>query len=197
MDARRFEPHQTTHQFGHIDCKIGYVGTTSPQVTFASAPQPQPRRDKPPAFQCPTTNIQQVKHAEFEEVSALSGGTTAHFFKVLFVILELLPVPLTSCGLCPSPSPAVDYCSPTTHFEQVKHAEFEEVSEHFPAVGQALLTILENATVRGRAWYKLLDAPVLTLDVTGEARGVRRGVGALSGGGAGAPRHAQKGVCAP
>ena len=24
----------------------------------------------------------------------------------------------------------------------------------------------ENATVRGRAWYKLLDAPVLTLDVT-------------------------------
>jgi len=25
---------------------------------------------------------------------------------------------------------------------------------------------LENATVRGRAWYKLLDAVVLTLDVT-------------------------------
>ena len=25
---------------------------------------------------------------------------------------------------------------------------------------------LENATVRGRAWYKLLDAPVPTLDVT-------------------------------
>ena len=25
---------------------------------------------------------------------------------------------------------------------------------------------LENATVLGRAWYKLLDAPVLTLDVT-------------------------------
>ena len=25
---------------------------------------------------------------------------------------------------------------------------------------------LENATVRGRAWYTLLDAPVLTLDVT-------------------------------
>ena len=25
---------------------------------------------------------------------------------------------------------------------------------------------LGNATVRGRAWYKLLDAPVLTLDVT-------------------------------
>jgi len=25
---------------------------------------------------------------------------------------------------------------------------------------------LENATVRGRDWYKLLDAPVLTLDVT-------------------------------
>ena len=25
---------------------------------------------------------------------------------------------------------------------------------------------LENATVRGRVWYKLLDAPVLTLDVT-------------------------------
>ena len=24
----------------------------------------------------------------------------------------------------------------------------------------------ENATVRGRAWYKLLDAPVLTVDVT-------------------------------
>jgi len=24
----------------------------------------------------------------------------------------------------------------------------------------------ENATVRGRAWYKRLDAPVLTLDVT-------------------------------
>jgi len=24
----------------------------------------------------------------------------------------------------------------------------------------------ETATVRGRAWYKLLDAPVLTLDVT-------------------------------
>ena len=27
-------------------------------------------------------------------------------------------------------------------------------------------TILENATVRGRAWYKLSDAPALTLDVT-------------------------------
>ena len=26
-------------------------------------------------------------------------------------------------------------------------------------------TFLENATVRGRAWYKLSDAPVLTLDV--------------------------------
>ena len=25
---------------------------------------------------------------------------------------------------------------------------------------------MENATVRGRAWYKPLDAPVLTLDVT-------------------------------
>ena len=25
---------------------------------------------------------------------------------------------------------------------------------------------LENPTVRGRAWYKLLDAPVLTLDMT-------------------------------
>jgi len=25
---------------------------------------------------------------------------------------------------------------------------------------------LENATVPGRAWYKLVDAPVLTLDVT-------------------------------
>ena len=25
---------------------------------------------------------------------------------------------------------------------------------------------LENATVRGHVWYKLLDAPVLTLDVT-------------------------------
>ena len=32
--------------------------------------------------------------------------------------------------------------------------------------------ILENATVRGRAWYKRLDAPVLTLDVMGA--GVRR-----------------------
>ena len=27
-------------------------------------------------------------------------------------------------------------------------------------------TVWENATVRGRAWYKLLDAPVQTLDVT-------------------------------
>jgi len=26
-----------------------------------------------------------------------------------------------------------------------------------------------NATVCGRAWYKLVDAPVLTLDVTGSA----------------------------
>ena len=30
----------------------------------------------------------------------------------------------------------------------------------------ATVTRLENATVRGRDWYKLLDAPVLTLDVT-------------------------------
>ena len=27
-------------------------------------------------------------------------------------------------------------------------------------------SLLENATVCGRDWYKLLDAPVLTLDVT-------------------------------
>ena len=29
-----------------------------------------------------------------------------------------------------------------------------------------LNVVLANATLRGRAWYKLLDAPVLTLDVT-------------------------------
>ena len=28
------------------------------------------------------------------------------------------------------------------------------------------LSFLSNATLRGRAWYTLLDAPVLTLDVT-------------------------------
>ena len=27
-------------------------------------------------------------------------------------------------------------------------------------------TFLENATIRGSAWYKLLDAPVLTLEAT-------------------------------
>jgi len=31
---------------------------------------------------------------------------------------------------------------------------------------EMLRGFLGNATVRGRAWYKLLDAPVLTLDVT-------------------------------
>jgi hypothetical protein len=34
------------------------------------------------------------------------------------------------------------------------------------AGGRAGLTFLKNATVRGRDWYNLLDAPVLTLDVT-------------------------------
>ena len=37
---------------------------------------------------------------------------------------------------------------------------------------------LENATIRGLAWYKLLDAPVLTLDVTvfaGPAAASKRG----------------------
>ena len=34
---------------------------------------------------------------------------------------------------------------------------------------------LENATVRGRVWYKLLDAPVPTLDVTIMTLGRRRG----------------------
>ena len=33
---------------------------------------------------------------------------------------------------------------------------------------------LENATVRGRAWYKLLDAPVLTLDVTVPGKSLSR-----------------------
>ena len=33
---------------------------------------------------------------------------------------------------------------------------------------------LENATVRGRDWYQLLDAPVLTLDVTGSTRTKRQ-----------------------
>ena len=31
--------------------------------------------------------------------------------------------------------------------------------------GTSLMKFLENATVRGRDWYELLDAPVLTLDV--------------------------------
>ena len=31
---------------------------------------------------------------------------------------------------------------------------------------QPHIIFLENATVRGRDWYKLLDAPVLILDVT-------------------------------
>jgi len=36
---------------------------------------------------------------------------------------------------------------------------------------------LENATVRGRAWFKLLDAPVLTLDVTGGVGSLGRHLG--------------------
>ena len=34
------------------------------------------------------------------------------------------------------------------------------------STGTCVLICLENATVCGRAWYKLLDAPVLPLDVT-------------------------------
>ena len=40
----------------------------------------------------------------------------------------------------------------------------------------------ENATVRGRAWYKLLVAPVVTVDVTVQVKGVtfsRMAVGAF------------------
>ena len=35
-----------------------------------------------------------------------------------------------------------------------------------PAIHCKARIVLENATVRGRAWYIFLDAPVLTLDVT-------------------------------
>ena len=37
---------------------------------------------------------------------------------------------------------------------------------HYEHEPPAEKVCLENATVRGRAWYKPLDAPVLTLDVT-------------------------------
>jgi len=37
-------------------------------------------------------------------------------------------------------------------------------------------TIFENATVRRRDWYKLLDAPVLTLNVTVRGEGAYREV---------------------
>ena len=37
---------------------------------------------------------------------------------------------------------------------------------HQLLVRESPSVFLENATVRGGAWYKTLDAPVLTLDVT-------------------------------
>ena len=39
-------------------------------------------------------------------------------------------------------------------------------SKLYPLASSTACLFLENATVRGRDWYKLLDASVLTLDVT-------------------------------
>ena len=41
-----------------------------------------------------------------------------------------------------------------------------QVQEHAAGAIRHNSPLLENATVRGRDWYKLLDAPVLALNVT-------------------------------
>ena len=48
----------------------------------------------------------------------------------------------------------------------VKFEAYPHPRQHRHPPPERASGFLENATVRRRDWYKLLDAPVLTLDVT-------------------------------
>ena len=52
------------------------------------------------------------------------------------------------------------------HAQPREIAATEMVNHHRPAAhGPFVFFCLENATARGRAWYELLEAPVLIVDV--------------------------------